>query len=75
MCQAFPAAVTKWRRNDKDLPSSRVNHKHEEGRHIIEISRPRQVNELNLLKRTRVGLDFVTILNRILKLNCYYIGY
>jgi len=40
--QAYPRAITQWKRNDKNLGKSRVTHKHEDGRHILQIARPRQ---------------------------------
>jgi len=40
--QAYPRAETKWRRDDAALPGARVSHNHHEGKHVVEIRRPRQ---------------------------------
>ena len=41
--QAHPRAETVWRRNDAQLPSSRLVESREGGKHVVTISRPRQV--------------------------------
>ena len=41
--QAFPRAETVWRRNDAQLPSARLVQSREGGKHVVTISRPRQV--------------------------------
>lgn len=40
--QAFPRAQTKWNRNDDNLPVRRVNEIIEDGKHILEIMKPRK---------------------------------
>ena len=42
--KAYPKAKTKWTRNDQKLDTRRVNHLHQDGQHIVEIIRPRQVS-------------------------------
>merc|ERR1712038_1561572 len=37
-----PVAKTKWNRNDQELPAHRVNQIVREGKHILEISKPRK---------------------------------
>ena len=49
--QAFPAAQTKWNRNDQELPAQRVNQIIEEGKHILEIRKPRKVTFLQIVVR------------------------
>ena len=46
LLQAYPAARTKWIRNDQELPAHRVNQILREGKHILEISKPRKVTFL-----------------------------
>eukprot|EP00092_Neocalanus_flemingeri_P010241 GFUD01011032.1.p1 GENE.GFUD01011032.1~~GFUD01011032.1.p1 ORF type:complete len:403 (+),score=108.26 GFUD01011032.1:192-1400(+) len=40
--QAYPAAETTWTRSDNPLPEERMNIRDEDGRHILEISNPKQ---------------------------------
>jgi len=40
--QAYPAAQTTWTRSDNPLPEDRMTIRDEDGRHILEISNPKQ---------------------------------
>ena len=45
LLQAFPPAETKWNRNDQELPPHRVHQIMKEGKHILEIRKPRKVKK------------------------------